>query len=221
MKNGRLAALLFAFVLAAEAGVVLFRAFEAVDVVENGEEFMFRCENVGNISNWNMRNSKVVPQMAELAVEYGEKIPPVEAEISKAKKKKGFPSNVYVGNCNIKLGVKLGRDAEGFAKAVSYSDNPAGAGRADVKLPVWWCNFVRYDGGKKIPLEHAVLRLGVPRMELTYSRTALERIKKYLKGIDIKKRKGYVVARIKGGRVIPVDFAVNGKSFNEIASGKP
>ena len=48
---------------------------------------------------------------------------------------------------------------------------------------------------------------------MTFSKKQLEKIDNYLKTIKQKERRGYVVAKIKDGKFIPIDIVVNQKSL--------
>lgn len=106
-------------------------------------------------------------------------------------KTKDFPFNIdFFGKPKVRVAVAFERGSDGIARAVSYSEKPAGGAYLDLTLES--CNFVRYENSKKIPLEQPELEFKQP--------FSLHGIFKKAGGADCKIHRGEI-RRIDGQKI--------------------
>ena len=84
---------------------------------------------------------------------------------------------------------------------------------AYIAMEANWYETTISEGDKWVKLEKPRLCFCTIRPKMMLSEKQLEKIEKYLKTIESEDRKGYVVARIKDGKFIPMDIVVNQKSL--------
>lgn len=210
MKN-KLRAFVFACVVVVGAFAGMYMIWDVDDIVKNGQEFRFKLEKIDDIGYRSYDGRCYTPDIATLYAPYTRKIPLVEKYIKDNAAEKEPLKNLFF-SINPKVYVALARDSEGFAVAKSYSENPPKDGAYTATKANGYETAV-FEGGKWLKLEQPRLRFNMPSFKMTLSKKQLERIDNYLKTIKQKERKGYVVAKVKDGKFIPVDIVVNQKSL--------
>lgn len=210
MKN-KLRAFVFACVVVVGAFAGMYMIWDADDIVKNGREFRFKLEKIDKVGYRNYDGRCYTPDIATLYAPYTRKIPLVEKYIKDNAAEKEPLKNLFF-SINPKVYVALARDSEGFAVVKSYSAKPPKDGAYTATKANGYETAV-FEGGKWLKLEQPRLRFNMPSFKMTVSEKQLERIDNYLKTIKQKERKGYVVAKVKDGKFIPVDIVVNQKSL--------
>lgn len=210
MKN-KLRAFVFACVVAVGAFAGMCMIWDVDDIVKNGQEFRFKLEKIDKVGYRNYDGRCYTPDIATLYAPYTRKIPLVEKYIKDNAAEKEPLKNLFF-SINPKVYVALARDSEGFAVVKSYSAKPPKDGAYTATKANGYETAV-FEGGKWLKLEQPRLRFNMPSFKMTVSEKQLERIDNYLKTIKQKERKGYVVAKVKDGKFIPVDIVVNQKSL--------
>ena len=210
MKN-KLRAFVFACVVVVGAVAGMYMIRDADNIVKNGQEFRFKLEKIDDIGYRNYDGHCYMPDAATLYAPYTRKIPLVEKYIKDNAAEKEPLKNLFF-SINPKVYVVLAHDSEGFAVAKSYSENPPRDG-AYIATETDHYETAVLEGDKWVKLEKPRLRFDMPSFEMTLSKKQLEKIDNYLKTIKQKERKGYVVAKVKNGKTIPIDIVVNQKSL--------
>lgn len=210
MKN-KLRAFVFACVVVVGAFAGMYMIRDADNIVKNGQEFRFKLEKIDDRGYHSYDGRCYTPDIATLYAPYTRKIPLVEKYIKDNAAEKEPLKNLFF-SINPKVYVALARDSEGFAAVKSYSEKPPRTG-AYIATETDHYETAVLEGDKWVKLEKPRLRFDMPSFEMTLSKKQLERIDNYLKTIKQKERKGYVVAKVKNGKIIPIDIVVNQKSL--------
>lgn len=210
MKD-KLRAFVFACVVVVGAFAGMYMIRDADDIVKNGQEFRFKLEKIDDIGYHSYDGRCYTPDVALLYAPYTRKIPLVEKYIKDNAAEKEPLKNLFF-SINPKVYVALAHDSEGFAVVKSYSAKPPKDGAYTATKANGYETAV-FEGGKWVKLEQPRLRFNKPSFKMTVSEKQLEKIDKYLKSIKSEDRKGYVMVKIKDGKIIPVDIVVNQKSL--------
>lgn len=210
MKD-KLRAFVFACVVAVGAFAGMYMIWDADDIVKNGREFRFKLEKIDEVGYRNYNERCYIPNIVPLYAPYTRKISLVEKYIKKNAAKKEPLKNLFF-SINPNVYVAFARDSEGFAVVKSYSAKPPKDGAYTATKANGYETAV-FEGGKWVKLEQPRLRFNMPSFKMTVSEKQLEKIDKYLKSIKSEDRKGYVMVKIKDGKIIPVDIVVNQKSL--------
>ena len=223
MKTKLLAAA-FAALVCAEAFVGLRTIGKASDIVETGTELRLPIKQVKKLDFEKFDPTEFSPRIEQISLPYKTEIPIVEMRLQRGRKDKDFPFDIdFFGKPKVRVAVAFERGSDGIARAVSYSEKPAGGAYLDLTLES--CNFVRYENSKKIPLEQPELEFKQPFSRMEFSKKQAARIAKYIgekygESTDKKSRRDYAVLRVKNGRAITVDIEVDGVSLKKIAAGE-
>lgn len=222
MKTKLLAAA-FAALVCAEAFVGLRTIGKASDIVETGTELRLPIKQVKKLDFEKSTDGIFAENRADFTAVQNGNSDCRNAPATRAPKTKDFPFNIdFFGKPKVRVAVAFERGSDGIARAVSYSEKPAGGAYLDLTLES--CNFVRYENSKKIPLEQPELEFKQPFSRMEFSKKQAARIAKYIgekygESTDKKSRRDYAVLRVKNGRAITVDIEVDGVSLKKIAAG--
>ena len=213
MKN-KLRAFVFACVVVVGAFAGMYMIRDADDIVKNGQEFRFKLEKIDDIGYRSYDGRCYTPDVALLYAPYTRKIPLVEKYIKDNAAEKEPLKNLYFP-ISPKVYVAFTRDSEGFAVVKSYSEKPPKDG-AYIATETDHYETAILEGDKWVKLEKPRLRFDMPDFKMTMSEKQLKKIEKYLKAIKSEDCKGYVVAKVKNGKIIPIDIVVNQKSLLDL-----
>ncbi len=202
---------IFVVVVLIQLTTGIYLIFDAFDIVENGQLIKFKC----NIPSVHRKAKQLNIYTYNITTDYTKDIPQINDAI-----KKESNLNRLGFHLNVRVNVAFTTDEHGFAKVKDYYVSTKKSPTEYSIKELWLERGIRKNSQTiyhKIPK----LNISAPKCKLSFSEQAMEKIEKYLKTVEKKHRgkniSAYVVYRIKGDKVIPIDCVVDGKSLTKIA----